>query len=85
LFVLADDLHISILKFVAAHSTGVQPASINVVFGCKHSQQYRRTHDLGFIRAVSLSARNAELHWSHVHITLTVERFSFHAFFLLLQ
>jgi len=36
---------------------------------------------LGFIRAVSWSAQNAELHWSHVHITLTVERFSFHAFY----
>ena len=37
-------------------------------------------HILGFIRAVSWSAQNAELHWMHVHITLTVEHFSFHAF-----
>ena len=34
-FVLADDLHIKILKFVAGHGTVVQPASINIVFGCK--------------------------------------------------
>ena len=33
-----------------------------------------------FIRAVNWSAQNAESHWSHVHITLTVEHFSFHAF-----
>jgi len=30
-FVLADDLHINILKFVAGHGTVVQPASINIV------------------------------------------------------
>ena len=34
-----------------------------------------------FIRAVSWSAQNAESHWSHVHITLTVEHFSFHPFY----
>jgi len=34
-----------------------------------------------FIRAVSLSAQNAESHRSHVHIILTVEDFSFHAFY----
>ena len=78
-FVLADDLHINILKFVAEHGTVVQLASINIVFGCKQAQQYSRTH-LGFIRAVSWSAQNAESHWSHVHITLTVEHFSSHAF-----
>jgi len=39
-FVLADDLHINILKFVA---TVVQPACINIVFGCKQAQQYSRT------------------------------------------
>ena len=42
-FVLADDLHINILKFVAAHGTVVQPACINIVFGCKQAQQYSRT------------------------------------------
>jgi len=80
-FVFADDLHINILKFVAAHGTIVQPASIYIVFGCKQAQQYSKTHHLGFIGAVSLSAQNAESHWPHVHITLTVERFSFHAFY----
>ena len=80
-FVLADDLHISILIFVAGHGTVVQPASINIVFGCKQAQQYSRSHYLGFIRAVSWSAQNAEPHWSHVHVTLTVGHFSFHAFY----
>ena len=42
--VLADDLHINILKFVAGHGTVVQTASINIVFGCKQAQQYSRTH-----------------------------------------
>jgi len=32
-FVLADDLHINILIFVAGHGMVVQPDSINVVFG----------------------------------------------------
>ena len=72
-FVLADDVHVNILKFVAGHDTVVQPASINIVFGCKQAQQYSRTHHLGFIRAVSWSALNAESHWSHVHVALTVE------------
>jgi len=79
-FVLADDLHINILKFVAAHGVIVQPASINIVFGCKQAQKYSKTHNLGFIGTVSLSAQNAESHWPHVHITLTVEHFSFHTF-----
>jgi len=47
-----------ILKFVAGHGTVVQAASI-IVFGCKQAQQYRITHYLGFIRAVSWSAQNA--------------------------
>ena len=54
---------------------------INIVFGCKQAQQYIRTHQLGFIRAVSWSAQNAESHWSQGYITLTVEHFSFHAFY----
>jgi len=58
-FVLADDLHINILKFVVGHGTVVQPVSINIVFGCKQAQQYSRTHHLGFIRTVSWSAKNA--------------------------
>jgi len=69
------------LRFVAARRTVVQPASINIVYGCKQAQQYRRTYHLGFIGAVSLSARNAQSNWSHVRITLTVECFSFHAFY----
>jgi len=72
-------IHLNLL--LDTHGTVVQPASINIVFGCKQAQPYRRTHHLGFIGAVSLSARKAESHWSHVHITLTVERFSFHAFY----
>ena len=36
-------------------------------------------HQLGFIRAVSWSAQNAESHWSHVYITLIVEHNGFHA------
>ena len=43
-FVLADDLHTNILKFVAGNGTVVQTASINIVFGCKQAQQYSRTH-----------------------------------------
>jgi len=46
-FVLADDLHINILKFVAGHGTVVQLASINIVFGCKQAQQYTKTYNLG--------------------------------------
>jgi len=78
---LADDLHVNILQFVAGHGAVVQPVSINNVFGCKQVQQYSRKHQLGFIRAVSWSAQNAESHWSHVHIALTEEHFTFHAFY----
>jgi len=70
-----------ILKFVAGHGSVVQPASINIVFRCTQVQQYTGTHQLDLIRAVSCNAQNAESHWSHVHITLTVEHFSFHAFY----
>jgi len=68
-------------QVVAIHGTVVQPASINIVFGCKQAQQYSRTHQLDFVRAVSCSAQNAESHWSHVRIILTVEHFSFYAFY----
>ena len=74
-------MHINKLKFVAGHGAVAQPASINIVFGYKQAQQYNRKHQLGFIRAVSWSAQNAESHWSHVHITLTEENFNFHAFY----
>ena len=66
-FVLADDLHINILEFVAGHGAVVQPASITIVFGYKKAQQYSRKHQFGFIRAVSWSAQNAESHWWQVH------------------
>jgi len=37
-FVLADDLHINILEFVAGHGTIVQPASIiSIVFRYKQA------------------------------------------------
>ena len=45
-FVLADDLHVNILIFVAGHGTVVQPASINIAFGCKQAQQYSRKQHL---------------------------------------
>jgi len=61
-FVLADDLHNNILKFVAAHGIVIQPASMNIVFGCEQAQQYTRKHQLDFIGAVSWSAQNAESH-----------------------
>ena len=80
-FILADELHINILKFVAGHGTVVQPVSINIVFGCKQAQKCRRRRQLGFIRVVTCSAKSAESHWSYVHITFTVEHFSFHAFY----
>jgi len=74
---------INIFKFVAGQGTAVQPASINIVSGCKQAQQYTvvEHNQLGFIRAVSWSAQNRESHWSQVHITLKVEHFSFHAFY----
>jgi len=78
--VLADGLHINILNFVAGHGIVAHPASINIVLGCKQAQQCSRIHQWSFIRAVGWSAQNAESHWSHVHITFTVEHFSFHAF-----
>jgi len=49
----------NVLNFVAGHGTVVQPASINIVFGCKLAQQYSRTHQLSFIRAVGWNAQNA--------------------------
>jgi len=72
---------VNILKFVAGHGTVVQFVSINIVFRGKKTQQYSRTHQLGFIRAVSWSAQNAESHWSHVHVTLIVGHVSFHQFY----
>jgi len=45
-FVLADDLHINILEFVAGRGTVVHSVSIIIVFGCKQAQQYSRTYQL---------------------------------------
>jgi len=67
-------------KSVAGHGAVFQLITINIVFGCKQAQQYSRIHRLDFIRVFSWSAQYAESHCSHVHITLTVEHFSFHAF-----
>ena len=82
---LADDLHINILYLNllldSGHATVVQPASIKIAFGYKQTQECSITHQLGFIKAVTWSAQNAESHWSFVHITLSVEHFSFHAFY----
>jgi len=70
-------LRINILKFVDGHGAVAQPTSINIVFGYKQAQQYNRIHQLGFIRAVSWTAQNAESHWSHVHVTPKVKHFNF--------
>jgi len=45
-FVLADDLHINILEFVAGRGTVVHPVSIIIVLGSTQAQQYSRTHQL---------------------------------------
>jgi len=47
------------LNFVARHGAVLQPASINIVSGCKQAQQYGRTHQLSFMRVVGRSAQNA--------------------------
>jgi len=60
----------TVFKFVPGHGTVVQSGSINILFGYKQAQQYSRTHQLGFIGAVSWCAQNAESHWSHVHISV---------------
>ena len=46
-WVLANDIHINILKFIAGHGAVVQPASINIVFGYKKEQHCSRKHQLG--------------------------------------
>jgi len=65
-FVPTSDLEIYKPNFVVGHGTVVQLVRL----WYKQAQQYSRTHQLGYIRAVSWSARNSESHWSHVHITL---------------
>jgi len=64
-FVLTDDLHINILKFVVGHGAVIQPASIYIAFGYKQAQQYSRIHQLRFTRTVSWSEQNAELRTNH--------------------
>jgi len=70
-----------VLKFVSGHDSVVQPVCTNIIFGYKQAHQYSRTYQLGFVRAVSWSAWQPELHWSRVHITLIVEHINYHAFY----
>jgi len=51
------------------HGTVVNLGCTTIRLWYKQAQQYSRTHQLGFIRAVSWSAQNGESRWSHVHIT----------------
>jgi len=69
-FIPTNDLEINKLNFVIGHGTVVQLGCTTIRLWHKEAQQYSRTHQLGFIRAVSWSAQNGESHWSHVHITL---------------
>ena len=48
-FVLTDDVHINILKFVVGQGNVVQPVSINIVFGCKQAQQYSRIQYINWV------------------------------------
>jgi len=57
-------------NFVVGHRTVVQLGWTTIRLWYKQAQRYSRTHQLGFIRAVSWSAQNGESHWSHVHITI---------------
>jgi len=69
-FILANDLEINKPNFVVGHRTVVQLGCTTIRLWYKPAQHYSRTHQLGFIRAVSWSAQNSESHhWSHVHIT----------------
>ena len=52
--------------------TVVQPVSINIVFGGKQAQQYSRTHQLGFIWAVSRT-----LQFSSIFLVWVTARFCF--------
>jgi len=53
-------------NFVVGHGTAVQLGCTTIRLRHKGTQQYGRTHQLGFIRAVTWSAQNGESHWSHV-------------------
>jgi len=69
-FIPTNDLEINILNFVVGHGTVAQLGWTIIRLCCKQTQQYNRTYQLGFIRAVSWSEQNGESHWPHVHITL---------------
>ena len=84
-FVLADYLHIDILKFVAGHGTVVHPVSIIIVFGWKQAQHNSRTHQL-VLSELSVGAHKMLNRIGRTCISLlkyrpTVEHFSFHAFY----
>jgi len=68
-FIPTNDSDINKLNFVVGHRTVAQLGCTTIRLWCKQAQQYSRTHQLGFIRAVSWSAQNGESHWSHVHTT----------------
>jgi len=68
-FIPTNDLEINKLNFAFGHGTVVQLGYTTIRLWYKQAQQYSRTHQLGFIRAVSWSTQNGESHWSHVHIT----------------
>ena len=69
-FIPTNDLEINKPNFVVGHGIVVQLGCTTIRLWYKQEQQYGKTHQLGFIRAVSWSAQNGESHWSHVHITL---------------
>jgi len=69
-FIPPNDLEINKLNFVVGHGTVVQVGCTTIRLWYKQADQYSRTHQLGFIRAVSWSAQNGESRWSHVPITL---------------
>jgi len=68
-FILTNDLEINKPNFVVGHGTVVQLGCTTIRILYKQAQQYSRTHQLDFIRAVSWSAQNGVSHWPHVHIT----------------
>jgi len=69
-FIPINDLQINKLNFVFEHGTIVQLGCTTLRLWYKQAQQYSRTHQLGFIRAVSWSAQIGESRCLHVHITL---------------
>jgi len=74
-FIPTNGLEISKPNFVVEHSGADQLGCTTIRLWHKEAQQYSRTHQLGFIRAVSWSAQNCESRWSHVHIISRMHRF----------